>query len=83
MQYLVRVGMGKDRERALSWLEAHGYKVSGCLQDGSYPYSVVVVGDGIVAGGNVTFFAIMTSRGEKVMSWEEWKEEKRNGNLFC
>lgn len=75
MQYLVKVGKGKEMDEAFAWLEEHGYKVSNHLKDGTYPYSVVVIEGDVVFGGNVTCFAAKTSRGEKVMSWEEWKKK--------
>ena len=75
MQYLVKVGKGKEMEEAFAWLEERGYEVSNCLKDGTYPYSVVVIDSDVVFGGNVTCFAIMSSKGRKTMPWEEWKNE--------
>ena len=70
MQYLVNVGYGEEREEKIKWLQENGYE--GNIEK-EYPYGVIIIRYNDFFGGNVTCFAVHTSRGNKVISWEEWK----------
>lgn len=79
MCYLVAVGCGEEREKRIAWLRENGYE--GKIEK-EYKYNVIFIRYNSFCGGNVTCFAAHTSRGDKVLSWEEWKELKEKNKYY-
>ena len=74
MAYLVEVGRGEERAERIAWLKANGY-VGRIEKD--YPYSVIIIRYNDFFDGNATCFSASISTGNRVLSWDEWKNKTK------
>ena len=68
-QYAVSV-YGVGVEKAIAWLEEHGYKNVCNLQAGKYDFSVIVVSGNVFFGTNATCVAVWRMLGNQVIPFE-------------
>ena len=69
MQYLVCVGVGKERDERIEWLKSQGFvgEISS-----NYPFGTIIIEEDYFFGGNITCFSAHVSTGSVSLSWGEW-----------
>ena len=76
MTYIVEIGRGERRAKALAWLKEQGYIVSAHLFEEDN-LDCVFIDYKTIFGGAPSIFALASSRGGTIrITWEEWLKKQ-------